>query len=66
MAILRGPIVYCGEQADNGTDLHQIHVDPFRVTEATVTTDTDTFPLPVNVIDLPATRAVRRIGKLYE
>lgn len=27
IAVTRGPIVYCGEEADNGSELHLIHID---------------------------------------
>ena len=66
VAIMRGPIVYCGEQADNGEDLQLIHLDPFMAPQARVKQDDTTFPLPVNIIELPAERNNRRTGKLYE
>lgn len=30
LAVMRGPIVYCLEQADNGPDLHLLHIDPSK------------------------------------
>lgn len=33
-ALMRGPVTYCLEQADNGADLHLLRVDPARIGEA--------------------------------
>ncbi len=34
VTVARGPVVYCLEEADNGPDLHLLHVDPSRPTRA--------------------------------
>ena len=51
MAIMRGPIVYCLEEEDNGKNLKDIKIS--RDGAATISEDAE---LGVPVVDIPATR----------
>jgi len=64
-AVTRGPIVYCGEEADNGVLLHQIHVDPARIGEAAFELDETTFAMPTGRVTLPAERVTSTAAALY-
>lgn len=44
-AVMRGPVVFCAEGADNGEKLHMLRIDPkATVTETTVTIEGQEFP----------------------
>ena len=65
VAIMYGPICYCGESADNGEDLHLVRVDPAAAADKAVISSTDAFGVTVSVIDLPATRVEPAEQSLY-
>ena len=45
LAVMRGPVVYCAEQADNGPDLHLFHIDAAEpVQEETITIEGQSYP----------------------
>lgn len=52
-AVLRGPIVYCLEEADNDRDLHLLSLDPAAIP---VTTDTKICSVPAKEILWPGFR----------
>ncbi len=64
-AIVRGPITYCLEQADNGPDLHLCRVDPAQVGGAKA------VPLEIGgrqmiALELPGLREEPSDGPLYQ
>ena len=52
-AVVRGPVVYCMEEADNGTSLKDINVDTSsEIKESTI----DVFGFPVTALDIKGAR----------
>lgn len=64
-AVQYGPIVYCGEQCDNGPLLQNIRLDPARVCEGSFRVDEETFGRPIGRIAVPAGRVAPKDGALY-
>ena len=64
LAVLRGPITYCLEEADNGPDLHLCRIDPAHIGEAkTVHMEIDGVKL--DRLELPGLREEPDNGPLY-
>lgn len=63
VAVARGPLVYCAEEADNGTDLHNLSVDPRA--PASVDRQRDVLGGTVVVTVEGRRRAPRSGGELY-
>lgn len=65
-AVLRGPIVYCAEEADNGSDLHLYRLDPSRPAEVRAVRE-EIQGFPVTVLQVPGVKeaAVLPEGALY-
>lgn len=69
IAVVRGPIVYCAEEKDNGTELASLYVDTDK--EIAVK-DSDEFGIPVKVLEvqgykiLPSDEGESYISPLYK
>ncbi|MBR6028789.1 MAG: glycoside hydrolase family 127 protein [Clostridia bacterium] len=55
-AFMRGPVVYCAEEKDNGPALHLLRVKPAEAAAAAETEETEIGGLPVTALVLPAAR----------
>lgn len=53
LAVMRGPIVYCLEEADNGKNLHNLYLDP---TAAPSLETSDIFGMPMTFVTLEGKR----------
>lgn len=65
VAVLRGPIVYCLEEVDNGKDLHLLEVNPDGKYEIK---DSEICGNPVKVVEMDGFRVVdtaKKDGELY-
>ncbi len=56
VAFMRGPIVYCGEEADNGQALHLLRVSPQEALSQAVAVACTAFSHPVMMLEVPAAR----------
>lgn len=63
-AVLRGPITYCLEQADNGPALHLCQIDPARFGEARAV-PTEICGKYMTALEIPGTREEPEDGPLY-
>ena len=65
VAVLRGPIVYCLEEVDNGKDLHLLEVNPDGKYEIK---DSEICGNPVKIVEMDGFRVVdtaKKDGELY-
>ncbi len=67
VAIARGPIVYCLEEADNGKDLHMCRVDLQTLRLSDIRTETtEELGHPMTVLKVPGKRLIpEESGELY-
>ena len=65
VAVTRGPITFCAEEADNGPDLHLLRIDPARADEIAVTME-NTFGHPTARLTVPGLKEILpEPGPLY-
>lgn len=63
VAIVRGPIVYCLEEADNGKNLHQCRVDLQTLSPTDIQTETtQELGHPMTVLKVPGKRLIPSEG----
>lgn len=62
VAVMRGPLVYCAEEKDNGENLHLIHLDPKAAFDIV---DTEEFGHPVKILETMAQRETTAFTGLY-
>ena len=60
LAVMRGPVVYCSESVDNGSDIHGIYVDANNA-EPEVVSDSEML----NTITVKGFRKTAPEGELY-
>ena len=65
-AVVRGPITYCAEEADNGRDLHLYRLDPAHRGDIRASAE-EIQGFPVSVLHVPALKEVSSLpdGALY-
>ena len=62
VAIMRGPVAYCAEEADNGPDLHLLRVEPQRAAQQAQVEGVVIAGHPVKALRIPALRMADHPG----
>lgn len=66
VAFQRGPVVFCGEECDNGSDLHLLRVHPETIQHAGIREEqTNTFGHDTLCLHVPAARVQTQTASLY-
>lgn len=67
LAVTRGPIVFCGEEKDNGDGLHMIRLHPEEIrVKGVVENRSDVFGHETLALEVPAWRVAERSAGLYQ
>lgn len=61
-AVIRGPVVYCMEEKDNGKNLRSLNIDTDSAIREEIT---DEFGLPVTVLYAEGYRTIPKPGEIY-